>query len=154
MAKQPPRAEPVDTRRYRYSLRLRFEFDGESLQLVDQQRIRKIAPASPIPLPTVGEQQGFWVELRTSRGRTLFHRPVYNPLRTRVEVHSPDRQPRVLTGPPQAGTFSVLVPDIPEASRVVVFGAPLDEAKARAVEGRSEELASFELKDRAKGETP
>ena len=104
-----------------------------------------IAPASPIPRPKLGEQRGFWVELQTRKGRTVFHRLVYNPLRTRVEVHSPDRQPQIINGPPVPGMFEVLVPEIPEASTVVVCGTPLEPERARKVEARSEELARFDL---------
>lgn len=146
MAKPPSRDESVDTRQFRESLRLRFEYDGETLRLIEQQRIRNVALASPGRRPQVGEQRGFWVELQTARGKTLFHRPVRNPLRTHVEVHSHDEGPQLLTGPPQPGTFTVIVPAIPDATQVVVCGTPLDEERARERDGRAEELARFDLR--------
>jgi hypothetical protein len=145
MTEQPSPADIVDTRQYRHSLRLQFDYDGEALRLVEQTRVRMIAPASPVPRPKLGEQRGFWVELQNARGHTLFHRLVHNPLRASVEVHSPDGPPQILTGRPQPGSFEVLVPDIPDATTVVVCGTPLDPERAREGEPRSEELARYTL---------
>ena len=153
MTDQPVNKEIVDTRQYRYSIRLRFGYDGKLLHLVGKKRLQMIAPASPAPRPKAGKQGGFWLELQTAEGETVFHRLIYNPLRTKVEVHSPDRKPKIIAGPPSPGTFSVLVPDIPKANIAIVFGTPLDLEKAKAAEYRTEELARFDLNDREEGES-
>jgi hypothetical protein len=151
MSDQAVNKEIVDTRQYRHSIRLRFEYDGKSLRLVGKKRLQMIAPASPVPRPKVGTQGGFWVELQSAEGQTVFHRLIYNPLRTKVEVHSPDRQPKIITGPPVPGTFSVLVPDIPKAKIAIVFGPPLDPGKAKAAGDHTQELMRFDLNDREDG---
>lgn len=150
MVENSSQEQTVDTRQYRHSIRLQFQFDGESLRLISQTRIRKIAPASPVPRPKVGQQRGFWVEIQTADKRTVFHRILHNPLRTHVEVHSPDRKPRIVTGPPMPGIFEVLVPDIPNAVTVAVFGMPLDAERARGAKECSEELGRFDLSTRNK----
>lgn len=135
----------VDTRRYRHTLRLRFEFDGESLELISRVRVAMIAPGSPARRPKVGEDGGLWVEVLGDDKHVLFHRVLSNPLRARVEVHSPDRKHEMLHGDPQPGTFEVLIPDIPGARQVAVFGTPLTADRAKESGGRSEELGRFDL---------
>ena len=135
----------MDTRQYRQTWRLRFEYDGERLRLVRRTRVAMIAPTSPVQRPRLGESGGMWVELLGDDDRPLFHRVLSDPLRTRVEVHSPDRRPEVRFGDPQPGQFEVLVPDVPGARDIAVRGTPLDPVQARETEGRSVEIARFPL---------
>src|SRR5207245_91362 len=79
--------------------------------------------APPAPLPE-GERSGFWIEVRGKDGETLYHRALHDPLQEDTEVFGDEpgeglyRVPNEL----QQGEFEVLVPDIPGAADVALFG--------------------------------
>lgn len=138
---------PEDMRRYRHTWRLRFEFDGRELHLRSRTKVAMIAPPSMSRRPEVGTDIGVWVELVDDDGRPVFHRVVPGALSTRVEHHTPGRTPEVYVSDPQPGVFEVLVPDVPEGHQIVVNGPSLDRERASELDGRSEELARFALRD-------
>lgn len=111
----------------RKALRLTFTYEGTSLHLDKIQRLEKqVRPTAP--LRRKGKEQaesGFWVELQTRNGQPLYRQVLSNPVRLHAEV--PDdaggftnlllRQPR--------GVFFAIVPELDEASQVVVYSSEL-----------------------------
>ena len=134
----------VDTRKYRSTLQITFAYDGERVRLARIERLQGIAPGSPPPAPKVGENSGSWVELRDAQDRLLFYRVLHNPVRYMVEEHLPDGRIRAVPGPAEAGTFDVLLPDIPEAASVALFSSPFDMERSGEP---AEEIGRFPLRE-------
>lgn len=147
------RSEQPSGRPSRKTIRLTFRAAGGEVRLIGHERLNMICPPSFGETPEAGKHGGFWMELRDSNDRVLFHRVLDTPLGDSVEVFSPDGKIRREFGPPSERTFEVLVPDRDDASSVALVGEYLDVAKARKAqaEGRPEaasgarELARFEL---------
>ena len=98
------------------AVRLIFEYDGDDVRLVFQQRVDvavlgfSIAQASPL---------GHYVEVRTSEGQSLIRVPVQGAFSPRAEVFGEPGTPitRVELKRP-AGAFTVVVPGSEVATHV------------------------------------
>jgi hypothetical protein len=117
---------PVDTRKYRTSWRLTFRFDGERISLLRRERLQKVAPGTSPEAPVPGKNSGAWVEILDRSGRRLFHRLLIDPLRTRAEHHSPEGRIELHLRAPEPCEFTAVVPDIPDASEVVLYASPAE----------------------------
>jgi len=118
--------QPVDTRKYRTSWRLTFRFDGQQIALTRRERLQKVAPGTTSELPTPGKNSGAWLVLLNRDGQPLFHRLLSDPLHTRAEHHSQDRRIELHVRSPEPCEFSAVVPEIPDASEVVLYSSPVD----------------------------
>jgi len=125
-----------------HTLRLTFAYEGDKVSLARVQRVEMIASPSVTSLPQLGAHGGFWVEVRDTSGAVLFHRVLHNPMRQMAEVHRLNQAVRLVTGMPGKGEFEVLVPDLPEASQVVLSGNPPETNRSLDL---SKELAAFSL---------
>jgi hypothetical protein len=106
-----------------------------------------IAPP-PTARPVEG-QSGFWYELRDGQDRLVYQRTTQNPIRFDAEVFTgePRESIRRQEVASPRGTFVLLVPDVPEAESIVLFGAPL--APRMISEGRAaKEVIRFPLRDK------
>jgi hypothetical protein len=104
--------------------RLTFRVEDDRVQLVAQERLTMAV----LPSEELGRQDarsGFWHELQDSAGRPLYRRVTSNPLSTAVEVPTDDpEQPLAYEQVARpAGTFSVVVPDLPEGRSVALFAS-------------------------------
>ena len=84
-----------------------------------------VTPPAVTPAPRQG-QTGYWVQLTDASGRIVYHRPLHSPIAIDMEVYSPDKQ--TIARVPIArreGQFTVLLPDLPDASVFALHG-PLD----------------------------
>jgi hypothetical protein len=107
----------------RRAVRLTFRVEGTQVELIDQERVAMVPPPSAEPF---GEaRSGFWFELQDEGDRALYRRIIASPLSSHVEVPTGDPdQPLVYQ--PQAqpgGVFTILVPDLPEGSKVVLLAS-------------------------------
>ena len=136
---------------FRKTLRLTFQSSGRAVRLVSQERLDMICPPSVGERPEAGQHSGFWVELRNDRDEPTFFRVLHNPIRSSVEVHSPDGKIRREFGPPEDSTFEVLVPNDPQAKTLVLMGEYQDPRDAKARKGKApapsgaQEMARFDL---------
>lgn len=107
------------------TLRLIFEYEGDKISLVSRQSVSMIPP--PSTGRAVEGQSGFWYELRDGEDRPVYQRITQNPIRFDSEIFTgdPDESIRRQEIPSPKGTFVLLVPDVPEAESIVLFGAPL-----------------------------
>ena len=130
-AKDPPATAPVPIGAA--SLRLTFAYRGRDVRLVSALRIAMIAPPPVTPAPVQG-QSGYWCELRGATGDLLFHRAFSSLVRTDVEVFADDAGQSMRRVPVLApeGQFDVLVPDLPEARTLFLFGTPAGAATESA----------------------
>jgi hypothetical protein len=128
-------------------LRLTFSYSGEDVQLVSMQAVQMKAPPAD-SLSWDEKSSGFWIVLRDAHGRALYRRITENPIRTSAEIFTNDpKRPfaRHEVSSPE-GVFVLLVPDLPEARTVALFGgiAPTEQ---RAL-APAREIATFDLKRR------
>src|SRR3954471_21188332 len=140
---------PATTLRGAY--RLTFTYDRDRVRLVDQERVDMVAPVGePAHIPR--GVTGFWVQLRDSRGLRLYQRVVHQPLRFDVEVFPEKRGDPIERRPVEDphGTFSVLVPALPDARTVVLFSSP--PAPERSAEAADQLLSAKLRSGRKRGE--
>lgn len=103
--------------------RLTFEYEGDVVRLVVQQRVAMVAAPDDAELLARGKA-GFWVEVRDAGGKVLYQQVIHNPIRHDYEVFSPDpdEAPRRVEAPELKGVFQAVVPDLPGATEVVLYG--------------------------------
>ena len=82
------------------------------------------APASASGQPA-DEQSGVWVALRSAGGHVLYHRVLRTPHPDSLEVFEDEKTGairRVLTARPQVMKLDLIVPDLPDASELTLYG--------------------------------
>jgi hypothetical protein len=133
-----------------HSLRLTFAYSDGDIRLARTERVAMIAPAEVTARPT-GDQAGYWVEVRDAGGDLLYHRPLHDPTRESIEVFGEPGEPIYrVDNPKRDGEFDVLVPDLPHAAELSLYGPP---PKTKDRYGPSKELLKhdFETLRRADG---
>jgi hypothetical protein len=120
-----------------YAYRVTFEYDGDQVRKVAQQRVAMTAP--PSHDLASGDEVGFWYELRDASNNPVYRRVVQNPMQGTVEVFSQDGG--IVRRPVQdpRGVFQVVVPEIADASNLVLIGTP--QPIAPPIGSRAEERA-------------
>lgn len=105
--------------------RLTFEYEGDSVRLVDRQPVSMLAPVDDAELLARGED-GYWIEVRDDEGHPLYQQVLHQPLQTHYEVFSPEPgvSPQLVPNPDSRGAFQAVVPDLPNGAVVVVQGPP------------------------------
>lgn len=131
----------------RRSVRLTFRVSGGEVQLVGRRRVEMIAPPQVGERPEAGVHGGFWMEVRDSKDRPLFHRLIDPTLLNSVEVHDPGHKIERHFGEVRDQVFEIVVPDDEAAASAVLLGDPLIAPKGRRkrAEG-SGEIARFDLR--------
>jgi hypothetical protein len=126
-----------------HSLRLTFAYSDGDIRLAGTERVAMIAPAETTARPA-GDQAGYWVEVRDSRGDLLYHRPLHDPTRESIEVfgEEPDEPIYRVDNPKHKGEFDVLVPDLPHAAEFSLHGP---EPKTKDRYGPSKELLKHDF---------
>ncbi len=125
------------------SVRLVFEYEGTEIKLISHQRVAMV-PNPPHALVPRHDERGFWLVLADADEHPLYRRVIDNPIRHDIEVVADDPHyplTRVKVEKPH-GRFFVVVPDIPAARSVALFGhAAAPGAKPTAVK----QLHRFDL---------
>jgi hypothetical protein len=146
-----PREVP-HVRSYRKSLRLTFRVADGEIRLVSYERLDMICPPSVGERPEAGRNGGFWMELRDTNNRVLFHRILDNPLGDSVEVHSPDGKIQRVFGAVKENVFEVLLPDDSQAKTIAFIGESMEPATLRQERvAATRELARFNVPEGMKG---
>jgi hypothetical protein len=108
------------------STRLNFEYHDRDIELVSWNRLKKISPPSD-PMANYEDESGWWVILTDERGNVVYRQIIHNPIRIDKELFSYGRKGGVSWEIPDAaeqnGEFSVLVPDIPTATHLSLYGS-------------------------------
>ena len=109
-----------------------FEYDAGSVRLVESKRIEMLAPPDDSALTEQG-RTGHWLEVRNAVGDALYRQVISRPFLVSAEVHSPEPggMPRHVPVSTIEGRFQVVVPDLPDASEVVLFGLGLPGEQAQ-----------------------
>jgi hypothetical protein len=133
----------VDTREFRESVRLTFEFDETTVAVVRRQVVPMIAPPTPGTWPTPGDS-GAWLDLYDVDGTRRFVRLLHDPYKTTAEHHWPDGVHELVDRTRGSGRFQAIVPVIPDVLRGRLWASPTPE-DGRLVPATSE--LDFELPD-------
>jgi hypothetical protein len=123
------------------SIRFVLTFAGGEVRLLARQRVGMTAPASDA-VEEAGRQTGFWYELRSPDERTLYRRVAEHPAGAEFPTDDPERPLARQEAPDATGVLVVVVPEIEQAERLVLVGAP---AGAKAERAAAREIASFPL---------
>ena len=123
------------------AVRLVVEYDGDTLRVISRQEVAMATPPSD-PVRGFEEETGFWLELRDSKGQTLYRRVMHNPVASDVEAFDPEKGITRHTVERKRGVFTVLVPALPEAQTVAFSSPPV--TGERALE-KVRRLAEFPL---------
>jgi hypothetical protein len=115
------------------TLRVAFVYHGDDIAIAGVRRVRMIVPPAVTPPPEKG-QSGYWLEVRAADGRLLFHRSLHSPVRVDAEVYAHDRTQSIARVPVATprGEFEALVPDLPDAHLLVLYGPPADPQRQAA----------------------
>jgi len=125
-----------------FALRLTFEYEGDEVRLVSQQRVAMLVPPAE-PASDQEERAGFWFEVRDSEDRPIYRRGTQNPLRSHLEVFPPeDASFTHVEMPEPRGVFSLLVPDLEGARTLALVGSPPSRAQGLAA---AQEIRRFDL---------
>jgi hypothetical protein len=120
------------------AIRFLLDYEATTVRLLARQPVDMMVPPSD-PLEGYQGQTGFWFEVRDTRGRPLYRRIVHNPIAHHVEVHGADDQGihREVIDQPQ-GVFTIVAPDLPDGTTLVLVSSPFTKAY-----GPATDLASF-----------
>jgi hypothetical protein len=110
------------------AIRLLVEYDASGFKVRDRWQIETLAPPSH-PLQVPRATGGFWVELRDAKNNVVYRRVMPNPVQTEVEVFDPELGPHRQPTDATNGSFTVLVPDIPEAEQLAFVSSSSDPAR-------------------------
>lgn len=123
------------------ALRLTFGYDETAIRLLKSQRIEKRLPASVTAPPQEG-QAGYWFEVRDANNKLVYHRVLDDPLQLSFEVFSddPEGSIRRVPNPNRRGEFTLVVPDVPNAATLILYGPPLG---ATSEMERAQELVRY-----------
>jgi hypothetical protein len=111
--------------------RLTFSYEGNKIKLIEQQNIQKIVPPS-VTVDTKNNRSGFWFEITGDKQDVLYRRIIDNPIKTDIEVFSDEKVTESVSRHKASdikGAFSIVIPDIPEAEGLDLFGSPIREEK-------------------------
>jgi hypothetical protein len=128
-------------------LRLWFEYNKNYVRLVSVEQLKMIPPPPQATLERNGEF-GSSLELQDQSGKPLYRRIIDNPLQQEVEVVTEAPEHSLARVPADtSGTFYIVVPDIPHATKFVLKAAPRV-VRAEGGEGSTAHLVAvheFEL---------
>jgi hypothetical protein len=110
------------------AIRLLVEYDESGFKVRDRWEIETLAPPSH-PLEVPRATSGFWVELRDAKNNVVYRRVMPNPVQTDVEVFDPEFGPHRQPTDAKSGSFTVLIPDLPEAEQLAFVSSPSDPAR-------------------------
>jgi hypothetical protein len=129
------------------ALRLTFIYEGTNISATSRP-LDAIAPPTDA-LSGYGDEQGFWVEVRTAQDEVVYRQITSDPFRQDVEVFSPDPARPLFRAPTDrsSGIFSVLVPDLEGADYVALMSSvALSATGERTADRHATELARFPLR--------
>lgn len=144
-----PSRGPFEDVAHRQALRLSFSYEGPHIQLLLREAIEMIVPPSA-PLIDDPYVAAFWYELHDEEDAPLYRQRNRDPFDSSVEIRTDDPEhplARVDSGR-TAGTFTLLLPQLPEAQSLVLYAPPpLEEGRDidRMAAHAPVELARFPL---------
>lgn len=140
----------MDSQERPRAVRLTFAYDGDDIRLESRQNVEMVTP----PSDPVGEGEavtGFWYELKSEGGQTLYRRLLHNPMEQSREVFGPEGSIHRVPVERPSGVFSVVVPEVLGGRFVTLAHTPMPASGgprgAAAAWPERRELARFDLRE-------
>jgi hypothetical protein len=132
--------------------RVTFEYAGDQVTIVAQQRLAMVAPPDDSALLERGTA-GYWVEVRDADSRPLYRQVLSRPIRQDYEVFSPEpgASPQRVAAEEIRGVFQAVVPDLPGARDIVLYGRPTVEELQRRAPRQLVKARLHDPRDRGRG---
>jgi hypothetical protein len=129
-----------------YARRLTFRTKGGAVELISSERIEMVPP----PPDPERDTESFRVELRDADDATVFSTRINNPVELEREVFSADPARPIyhVPDPNMESAFQVIVPDLEEASELVL-DAPQSMMGDATLAAGSTEVARVPLRPQA-----
>jgi hypothetical protein len=111
--------------------RLTFQYKDTNIKLISQYKIDKVIPPTS-PLIKSESKSGVWYEITDDQQNIIYSRGIPNAIQTDVEVFSNEAEEESIIRqnvPQIEGTFSILIPDRPEAKSLSIFSNPIEKGK-------------------------
>jgi len=119
------------------AIRLTFSYEGDNITLVSRQKVDKFLPSSALSVnPPVSSKS--WFELSDPQRNLIHTRSLDNLIKKDMEVFSEDPNNSIHRQkiPDIKGTFSILIPDIPNATNFDIFTSPVTTDSALMAENK------------------
>jgi hypothetical protein len=128
------------------AIRLVFEYQGDQVRLMSQQRIEKVLPQTD-QSADAAQFRGTWSEVRDADGVTLDRRVLVDPIPRDAEVFPEQLGDEISREPLEhpSGVFTLLVPDMEGADHVAVLSNAPDQVGVRAADALPTELVRVDL---------
>jgi hypothetical protein len=134
------------------AIRLTFSYEDRTITIQSRQHLRMKAP----PTDQIDEYEnhsGAWVELRDDKQRVLYRKVLHSLVPSEIEAPSGDPTRTFTRVPARSGkgVFSIVVPDLPQTARVLLYDSPArDEDRPSKEPPTARRIAEFDLKSDAK----
>jgi len=128
--------------------RLTFSYEGNEIKLVSKQNIEKVLPSpSSLQSHIQQNQTGSWYELSDENQHVLHRQIIDNPIKVDAEVFSDttDSISRVKLSEIR-GTFSIVVPNIPESKNFDLFSSPVISEGIKGLQKPTTKIFHLDLK--------
>jgi hypothetical protein len=112
---------------WKHARRVMVEYDGSTMSVVSDKRLRMAPPPSD-PIADYAGQTGFWYCVADANNRTLYRRVIASPLLNGIEVYTNDRTRPLyrIDGSPRKVTLVLVFPDMADSVRLDIFGSQRD----------------------------
>jgi hypothetical protein len=111
--------------------RLTFQYKDTNIKLISQYLVDKVLPPTS-PLIKSESKSGVWYEINDNQQNIIYSRGIANAIQTDVEVFSNESEEESIIRqnvPKIEGTFSILIPDVPEAKSLSIFSNPIEKGE-------------------------
>lgn len=129
------------------AIRLTFSYEGSDIKLISKQNIEKVLQPPPLQSNMQQSQTGSWYEVSDKNQRVLHRQTIDNPIKVDAEVFSDttDSISRVKLSEIR-GTFSIVVPNIPESKNFDLFSSPVISEGIRGLQKPATKIFHLDLK--------
>jgi hypothetical protein len=107
--------------------RLTFQYKDTEIKLLSQYELEKILP--PSDLSDFHNKSGVWYEITDGNQNVLYAKGIQQAIQTDLEIFSnePNQESIIRQKKPKIeGTFSILIPELPEAKNLSLYSNPLE----------------------------
>jgi hypothetical protein len=131
------------------AVRLTFSYEGNRIDLISKQKIQKRLPGRISPDIQKGQTSGFWLELSNDNRSILYKQIIDNPIRVDTEVFSENPKQSITRHElvDIKGTFSIVIPNIPDARNFDLFGSLVLSEGMRGLQKPAAKIFHLDLKE-------
>lgn len=135
-----------DPARNNMAIRLTFSYEGNDIKLISKQNIEKVLQPPSLQSHIQQGQTGSWYELSDENQRLLHRQIIDNPIKVDAEVFSDTESISRVKLSEIRGTFSIVVPNIPESKNFDLFSSPVISEGIRGLQKPATKIFHLDLK--------